>query len=72
MQITQVQITPNDIERLKSGLWFVTINRDLFCCANCGNALKDLNIRACETGEHYCSDYCAEKHVNDNKPVGGY
>ena len=66
------KITPQDIERLKSGYWFVSTNNNSFCCANCGTILEDLNIRACETGDHYCSDLCATQHVYSNKPDGGY
>lgn len=38
-------------------------------CPECG-APANHTIRACETGLSYCSNECAEKHVN--KKEGGY
>lgn len=35
-------------------------------CSECGKAIKNHNIQSAETGFSYCSNECAEKHVNEN------
>lgn len=40
-------------------------------CPVCGDKVNP-EIKACETGYHYCSNECANKHVNENVPEGGY
>ena len=47
-------------------LWTICIRDGKLCCAECGLFLKDLNIRACETGTFYCSDECPTKNVKEN------
>lgn len=70
---------PFDILRL--GLWKLRIiDSDGFLIAVCPYCNKQLDdsdieknqIKACETGYYYCSDKCAEEHVKENKPPGGY
>lgn len=66
---------------LRLGLWKLrVINEDSHLIAVCPQCNKKLDeskiernpIKACETGYYYCSDECAEIHVKDNKPEGGY
>jgi len=40
-------------------------------CPNCGDKANQ-DIKAVETGNSYCSNECASKHVNENVPEGGY
>jgi len=40
-------------------------------CPNCG-APASPEFRACETGLNYCSDACANEHVERVKPEGGW
>jgi len=49
-------------KHLPKSLWENNIE-----CANCGVFIPEANrkkFRACETGFNYCSDRCAEDHVN--------
>lgn len=38
-------------------------NREVAVCPHCGTELKNLNIKAVETGTFYCSSECAVENV---------
>lgn len=60
----------------KNNLWklsvFISDYVAIVICPQCRGEIQDLKIRANETGYSYCSEECAKKHVEENKPPGGY